>query len=77
MRPRHLMTWCQKLAVPFMLKDIQELMIASCKYLYGLSAPVMKKSFTKKIIKYNVRSCRVTLLPNPKIEIYCTKYASL
>ena len=36
--------------------------------LYNLSAPIMKDVFTKRIPKYNLQSCRVTLLPNPKIK---------
>ena len=38
------------------------------KYLYDLSAPIMKEVFTKRL-KYNLRNCRVTLLPNPKTKI--------
>ena len=29
------------------LKKLQKLMIEFCKYLYGLSAPIMKEVFTK------------------------------
>ena len=36
--------------------------------LYGLSAPIMKENLTKRVLKYNLQSCRVTLLPNPKTE---------
>ena len=42
------------------------------KYLYGLSAPIMKEVFTKRILKYNLRNCRETLLPNPKTKKYGT-----
>ena len=28
----------------------------------------MKEISTKRILKYNIRSCRVTLLPNPKTK---------
>ena len=47
-------------------------MIEFCKYLYVLSAPIMKEVFKKKILKYNLRNCRVTLLPNPKTKKYGT-----
>ena len=36
------------------VKNIRKLMIEFYKYLYGLSAPIMKDSFTKRIIKYNL-----------------------
>ena len=36
------------------------------KYLYGLSAAIMKEAFTKRILKYDLQSFRVTFLPNPK-----------
>ena len=55
----------------FHVKHIQELGIESCKYFYGLSAPVMKTAFTKIILKCNLWSSKVTLLPNTKIEKYC------
>ena len=45
-------------------------MIEYCKHLYGLSAPVMKEVFTKRIVKYNLRNCRVTLLAYSKTEKY-------
>ena len=47
-------------------------MIELYKYLYGLSAPIMKEVFTKKILKYNLRNCRQTLLQNPKTKKYGT-----
>ena len=47
------------------VKNILKLMIEFYKYLYGLSAPIMKEVFTKRILKHNLRNCRVTLLPNP------------
>ena len=47
-------------------------MIESCKYFCGLLAPIMKKVFTKRILKCILQSCRVTLLPKPNIEKYCT-----
>ena len=28
----------------------------------------MKEISTKRILKYNIRSCRVTVLPNPKTK---------
>ena len=54
------------------VKNIQKLMIELYKYLYGLSAPIMKEVFTKRLLKYNRRNCRVTLLPNPKTKKYGT-----
>ena len=33
------------------VKNIQKLMIESYKYLYGLSASIMKEVFTKRILK--------------------------
>ena len=56
-------------AIP--VKNLQKLMIEFYKYLYGLSAPVMK-DFTKRILKYNLQNCRETLLPNPKTKKYGT-----
>ena len=47
-------------------------MIEFYKYLYGLSAPIMKEVFTKRILKYNLRNCRENLLPNPKTKKYGT-----
>ena len=38
------------------------------KYLYSLSAPIMKEAFTQRILNYNLRSFRVTLLPNPNTK---------
>ena len=32
----------------------------------------MKDVFTKRLLKYNLRNCRVTLLPNPKTKKYST-----
>ena len=55
-----------------MYKNIQKLMIEFYKYLYGLSTPTMKEFFTKIQLKYDLRSCRVTLLPNPKTKKYST-----
>ena len=45
-------------------------MIEFYKYLYSLSAPIMKEVFTRRLLKYNLRNCRVTLLQNPKTKIY-------
>ena len=42
-------------------------MIEFNKYINGLSSPIMTDVFTKRILKYNRRSFRLTLLPNPKI----------
>ena len=47
-------------------------MIEFYKYLYGLSAPIMKEVSTKRILKYNFRNCRQTLFPNPKTKKYDT-----
>ena len=54
------------------VKNIQKLMIEFYKYLYGLSAPIMKEVFTKRILKYNLRNCRENLLLNPKSKKYGT-----
>ena len=54
------------------LKNIQRFMIEFHKYPYGLSSPIMKDVFTKCILKYNLQSSRVTLLPNPKTKKYGT-----
>ena len=35
------------------VKNIQKLMIELYKYLYGLSTPIMKEVFRKRILKYN------------------------
>ena len=40
------------------------------KCLYGLSASIMKEVFTKRILEYHLRSCRVTLLPNLEVKKY-------
>ena len=37
---------------------IQKLMIEFYKYVYCLSTPIMKEGFTKRVLKYNLRSCR-------------------
>ena len=50
------------------VKHIQKLMVDFYKYLYGLSDPIMKEVFTKRILKHSFQSCRVTLLPNPKTK---------
>ena len=54
------------------VKNIQKLMIELYKYLYGLSAPIMKEVLTKRLLMYNLRNCRATLLPNPKTKKYGT-----
>ena len=54
------------------VKNIQKLMIEFYKYHYGLSAPIMEVVFTKRLLKYNLRNCRVTLLPNLKTKKYDT-----
>ena len=54
------------------VKNIQKLMIEFYKYLCGLSAPIMKEVFTKRLLKYNLRNCRATVLPNPKTKKYGT-----
>ena len=38
------------------------------KYLYSALTPIMKELFTKRTLTYKVRSCSVTLLPNPKTK---------
>ena len=52
------------------VKNVQKLMIEFYKYLYGLSSPVIKDIFTKRLLKYKLRNCRATLLPNPKTKKY-------
>ena len=54
------------------VKNVQKLMIEFNKYLYGLSAPIMNKNCTKRVIKYNLQSCRVTPLRNPFTKKYGT-----
>ena len=54
------------------VRNIQKLIIEFYKYLSGHSAPTIKVKFTKRIIKYNLRNCRQTLLPNPKTKQYGT-----
>ena len=54
------------------VNNIQKLMIEFHKYLYGLSAPIMKEVFTKRLLKYNLRNYRATLLRNPKTKKYGT-----
>ena len=54
------------------LKNIQRFMIEFHKYPNRLSSPIMKEVFTKRILKYNLQSSRVTLLPNPKTKKYVT-----
>ena len=44
------------------VKNIQKLMIGFYKYLHGLSSPIMKEVFTKRLLKYNLRNCRATFL---------------
>ena len=48
------------------VKNIRKLMID--KYHYGLSAPLIKEIFRKMLVKYNLRNCRVAILPNPKTK---------
>ena len=54
------------------VKKIQNLMTEFYKHLYGLSAPIMKEAFKKRVFKYNLQSCKVTLLPNPETKKYGT-----
>ena len=54
------------------VKNVQKLLIEFCKYLYGLSAPIMKEIFTKRVLKKNLLNFRQTLLPNPKTKKYGT-----
>ena len=51
-------------------KNIQKLMIEFCKYRYGLLVPIMKENFIERVLKYNLRSCRATHLPNTKTKKY-------
>ena len=41
------------------------------KYLYSLLAPIMR-GFTKRLLKYNLRNCRATLLSISKTKKYRT-----
>ena len=50
------------------VKNIQDLMIEFDKHIYGLLGTVKNEVFKKRILKYNLRSCSVTLLPNPKTK---------
>ena len=68
----HELTTCDSLMNLHFTINIQKLMIEFYKYLYGLSAPIMKEVFTKRILKYNLRNCRENLLPNPKTKKYGT-----
>ena len=54
------------------VKNIQKFMTEFYQYLYGLSAPITKWVFIKRILKYNLWKCRVTFLPNPKTKKYGT-----
>ena len=54
------------------VKNIQKLMIEFYKYLYSLSAPIMKEILTKRLLNYKLRNCTVTLLPNPKTKKHGT-----
>ena len=54
------------------LPTIQKLKTEFWRYLCGLSAPVMKEIFTKRVLKYNFQTFRVTLLSNPKTKKYGT-----
>ena len=49
------------------VKNIQKLMTEIYKYLYDLSAPIMKV-LINRILKYDLRNCRATLLRNPKTK---------
>ena len=52
------------------VKDVPKLMIEFCKYLHGLSTFIIEEVFTKTILNYNLQSCKVTFLPNPKTKKY-------
>ena len=52
------------------VKKIQKLMIDVYVCLNGLSATILKDIFTKIMLKYNLLSCGITLLSNPKSKIY-------
>ena len=40
------------------IKKCSKLMMEFCNYLYGLSATIMEEAYRKRILKYNLRSCR-------------------
>ena len=54
------------------VKNIQKRIMESNNYLYVLLAPIMKEALTKKLLKYNLRNCRVALLSNTKTNKYGT-----
>ena len=58
------------------VKKIQKLMIDVSVCLNGLSATILKDIFTKIMLKYNLLSCGITLLSNPKSKIYSTDTAA-
>ena len=45
--------------------------------LHLLSAAIMEDVFTKRILKYNLKNCRLNLLPNPKTKKYGTDEVKL
>ena len=47
-------------------------MIEFYKCFYSLSASIMKQVSTKRLLKYNLRNYRGTLLPNAKTKNYST-----
>ena len=58
------------------VKNIQKLITDVYKYLNGLSALILNDAFTKIMLKYNIRSCRITLLSNPKSKNYGTGFVA-
>ena len=45
--------------------------------LHLLSAAIMEDVFTKRILKYNLKNCRLNLLPNAKTKKYGTDEVKL
>ena len=67
MRPRHLMTCYQKIMI-LLSKKYSKIDDWILQKFYGFSVPIMKEVLTKTTLKYNLRSCRVVLLPNSKTK---------
>ena len=59
------------------VENIQILMTEFYSYLCSLLAPEMKEAFTKRVLKYNLRNSKVTLLPIPKTKKCGLRYDSL
>ena len=70
MRPRHLMKCYQKVTIIYSCKKyskIDDWILQINRWSFGSHNEI---SFTKRIPKYNFRSCRVTLLSNPRTNQY-------